>query len=123
MSAEFAQSIDRRCVLPSAKPLEFQGRGEAGAVHSVPASPSIIARFGAYLVPTSEPVGRLLTVKDVAARWAVCTATVYSLAKSGSLQSLRIGNLIRFTLAAVADYEQTRVGAKAERHSDPNSRG
>ncbi len=68
-------------------------------------------------------MGRLLTVKDVAARWAVCTATVYSLAKSGSLQSLRIGNLIRFTLAAVADYEQTRVGAKAERHSDPNSRG
>jgi len=123
MSAELAQSIERRGVLPSGKPLEFQERGEAGAVHSVPASPSITTRFGAYLVPTSEPDGRLFTVKDLAARWTVCTATVYSLAKSGRVESLRIGNSVRFTMAAVAGYEQTRVGAQAERHPDPISHG
>ena len=123
MSAEPAQSIECRGVLPSDKPLEFQGRGEPGGVHSVPASPSITARFGAYLVPTSEPVGRLFTVKDLAARWAVCTATIYSLAKSGRLESLRIGNSIRFTLTAVVGYEHARVGAEAERHPDPISHG
>ena len=123
MSAESAQSIECRGVLPTDKPLEFQRRGGPGAVHPVPVDPSITARFGAYLVPTSEPVGRLSTVKDVAARWAVCTATVYSLAKSGRLESLRIGNSIRFTVSAVAGYEQTRVGAKAERHPDRNTHG
>jgi excisionase family DNA binding protein len=108
-------------VLPSDKPLEFQGRGGQAGVHSVPASPSITDRFGAYLVPTSEPDGRLFTVKDLAVRWGVCTATIYSLAKSGRLESLRIGNSIRFMAIAVTDYEQTRIGARAERHPDPNT--
>jgi excisionase family DNA binding protein len=121
MSAESAQSIECRGVPPSDKPLEFRGSGESGAVHSVPAGPSITARFGAYLVPTSEAVGRLFTVRELAARWAVCAATIYSLAKSGRLESLRIGNSIRFMATTVADYEQTRVGAKAERHPDPNT--
>ena len=120
MSAESARSVECQGVLPGDKPLEFQGRGGRSAVHSVPASPSITARFGTYLVPTSEPVGRLFTVKDLAVRWAVCTATIYSLAKSGRLESLRIGNSIRFMATAVADYEQTRVGAKAERHPSPH---
>jgi hypothetical protein len=93
MSAGVAQSIECQGVLPSDKPLEFQGRGEPGAVHSVPAGPSITARFGTYLVLTSEPIGRLFTIKDLSARWAVCTATIYSLAKSGRLESLRIGEL------------------------------
>jgi len=61
------------------------------------------------LVPTSESVGRLFTVKDLVVRWAVCTATIYSLAKSGKLESLRIGKSIRFMATAVADYEQTRI--------------
>ena len=120
MSAELAQSIECQGVLPSDNPLEFHGRGEPGGVHSVPPGPSITARFGAYLVPTSEPVGRLFTVKDLAAHWAVCTATIYSLAKNGRLESLRIGNSIRFTVPAVAAYEQARIGAKAGRHPSPS---
>gem|GEM_PF-3363546 len=59
---------------------------------------------------------QLFTVKDLAARWAVCTATIYLLAKSGRLESLRIGNSIRFSESTVAAYEQTRIGAKPERH-------
>jgi excisionase family DNA binding protein len=115
MSAEFAQSIECRGVLPSDKPLEFQEANKLWPVHSVPANSSVIDRFGTYLVP-SLPTGRLFTVNDLAARWAVCTATVYSLAKSGKLESLRIGNSIRIMATAVAHYEQARVGAKAERH-------
>jgi excisionase family DNA binding protein len=85
-----------------------------GDVHSVPENPSVIDRFGTYLVPRL-PMGQLFTVKDLAARWAVCTATIYWLAKSGRIESLRIGNSIRFSATAVSDYEQARVGAKAER--------
>ena len=118
MSAEFAQSVECQRVLPSDKPLEFQGRGEPLSVHSMPANPSVIDRFGAYLVP-SLPTERLFTVKDLAARWAVCTATIYSLAKSGKLASLRIGNSIRFIERAVDDYERMRIGAAAERHTGP----
>jgi len=116
MSAGFAQSIGCEGVLPSDKPLGFQETSEPLSVHSVPVNPSVIDRFGAYLVPT----GPLFTIKDLAARWAVCTATIYLLAKSGKLESLRIGNSIRFTPSTVADYEQTRIGANAERHANRN---
>lgn len=116
MSAEFAQSIECQGVVPSNKPLEFHGTGQPLSVHSVPINPSVSDRFGTYLVP-NLPVGRLFTVKDLAARWAVCTATIYSLAKSGRVESLRIGNSIRFMESTVAAYEQTRIGANAERHS------
>jgi len=115
MSAEFAQSIKCQQVPPSSKPLEFQATTEALPIHSVPVNPSVIDRFGTYLVP-NLPGARLFTVKELAARWAVCTATIYSLAKSGKLESLRIGNSIRIMVTAVAHYEQARVGAKAERH-------
>jgi excisionase family DNA binding protein len=106
-------------VPPSSKPLEFQATTEALPIHSVPVNPSVIDRFGTYLVP-SLPTGRLFTIKDLAERWAVCTATIYSLAKNGRLPSLRIGNSIRFSAAAVADYERGRAGAGAERHPGRN---
>ena len=114
MSAEVARSIECQRVLPSGKPMEFQERAEPVDVHAVPGSPSITDRFGSYLVP-SLPIGQLFTVKDLAARWAVCTATIYALVKSGRLESLRIGNSLRFTAAVVVCFEQARVGAKPER--------
>jgi hypothetical protein len=119
MSAEFAQSIECKRVLPSGSPLEFQERADPVDVHRVPGNPSFTDRFGTYLVPRL-PIGQLFTVKDLAARWAVCTATIYSLAKSGKLENLRIGNSIRFMATIVADYEQHRVSAKAERHPHAN---
>ncbi len=102
MSAGTVESRECRDALPSDKPLEFQGMAQPPSVHSVPTNPSITDGFGTYLVPSPEPAIRLLTVKDLATRWAVCTASVYSLAKSGKLESLRIGQLIRFTATAVA---------------------
>ncbi len=115
MSAGIAQSIECQRVLPSGKSLEFQGRAGPVDVHGLPGNPSIIDRFGTYLVP-SLPTGPFFTVKDLAARWAVSTATIYSLAKSGGVESLRIGNSIRLSESTVAAYEQTRIGAKPERH-------
>jgi len=115
MSEEFAQSIECQRVLPSGNPLEFQERADPVDVHRVPGNPSVTDRFGTYLVPRL-PIGQLFTVKDLAARWAVCTATIYSLAKNGSLESLRIGNSIRFMARTITSYERGRVGAKTERH-------
>jgi excisionase family DNA binding protein len=40
-------------------------------------------------------VERLLTVKEVAERFGVSTATVYALCKHGGLGHVRVGNSIR----------------------------
>ena len=40
-------------------------------------------------------VVRLLTVREVAERLAVCTATVYALVERGEIRHLRISNAIR----------------------------
>jgi len=90
--------------------LEYQESAESVGVHAVPGNPSVIDRFGAYLVP-SLPTGPLFTVKELASRWRVCTATIYTLAKTGKLESLRIGNSIRFMETTIAAYEQTRIRA------------
>ncbi len=111
MSAEFAQSVECQRALPSGNPSEFQERGDQVDVHTVPGNPSVTDRFGTYFVPTL-PIEQLFTVKDLAACWAVCTATIYSLAKRRKLESLRIGNSIRFMETTIAAYEQTRIGAK-----------
>jgi excisionase family DNA binding protein len=40
-------------------------------------------------------VVRLLTVREVAERLAVCTATVYALVERGEIRHLRVSNAIR----------------------------
>ena len=53
---------------------------------------------GAPVVGKSEDVigaVRLLTVREVAERLAVCTATVYALVERGEIWHLRISNAIR----------------------------
>jgi len=50
-------------------------------------------------------VERLLTVKEVAERLRVSTATVYGLCKSGKLGHVRVGNSIR-----IPEAELGRVG-------------
>ena len=46
--------------------------------------------------------GRLLTVREVAERLAVSTATVYSLCERGELPHVRISNAIRIAPADLA---------------------
>jgi len=40
-------------------------------------------------------VVRLLTVREVAERLAVCTATIYALVERGEIRHLRVSNAIR----------------------------
>jgi len=44
----------------------------------------------------------LLTVREVAERLGVCTATVYALCRDGKLEHVRIANAIRITPSALA---------------------
>ncbi len=39
--------------------------------------------------------GRLLTVREVADRLAVCTATIYALCARGEIRHMRVSNAIR----------------------------
>ena len=52
----------------------------------------------------SATVGPFLTVREVAARLRVCTATVYSLCESGGLAHVRVSNSIRVTEASLRQY-------------------
>jgi excisionase family DNA binding protein len=63
-----------------------------------------------------DAVGRLLTVREVAARLRVSRATVYRLVRAGALPVLRVSNAIRIPAAALARGalpEQLAVRAKA----------
>jgi len=53
----------------------------------------------------------LISVEALAKAWGVCTATVYALARSGSLPSLRVRNSIRFRPEDVEAYLARRQGA------------
>jgi excisionase family DNA binding protein len=47
-------------------------------------------------------VERLLTVKEVAECFGICTATVYALCKRAELRHVRVGNSIRVLEADLA---------------------
>ena len=47
-------------------------------------------------------VVRLLTVREVAGRLAVCTATVYALVERGEIRHLRVSNAIRVSRRAAS---------------------
>jgi excisionase family DNA binding protein len=46
--------------------------------------------------------GGYLTVREVAERLRVCTATVYAMVKAGKLPHRRVSNMVRIPAAAVA---------------------
>ena len=67
--------------------------------------------FGAIVVQASEAEGSgsanispLLTVREVAARLRVCTATVYSLCEIGALAHVRLNNAIRVAEGDLRQY-------------------
>ena len=47
---------------------------------------------------------RLLTVREVAKRLNLCTATVYGLVAKGDLRCVRFANVIRFDTADIVRY-------------------
>jgi excisionase family DNA binding protein len=46
--------------------------------------------------------GRYLTVREVADRLRVCTATVYALVRRGELEHVRVSNCIRIAESSLA---------------------
>ena len=55
--------------------------------------------------PNGE-AGQLLTAEQLAGRWQIKPATVYALARKGSIPAVRLGpRLVRFRLAEVERFE------------------
>lgn len=48
---------------------------------------------------------RLLTAKEVAARWQVREQHVYTLAREGDVPHVRVGRYVRFRLPAIEAWE------------------
>ena len=76
------------------------GSKVARGSHTVAPLPPVATPFGALVV--HDAVGRLLTVREVAARLRVSRATVYRLVQAGALPVLRVSNSIRIPEAALA---------------------
>jgi len=119
MSPGTGASSPSQPVLARAEESGLRGVAGEGDVQGVQASPAGTTAFGAYLVPGLVPArpDALLSVKDVARRWGVCTATVYGLAKRGCVPCLRVGNSIRFRLEQIKGYERSREAAGSERRN------
>ena len=56
----------------------------------------LVRRWCASSRPIRGPHDRLMTVRGVAARLGVCTASVYRLCQRNELLALRIGGALRF---------------------------
>lgn len=98
----------------------FSRDAERAQVHGVrrepPNATPFAARFAASSVaPALRPVdggaGRFLTVRQVADRLAVSTATVYALCARGELEHVRVSNALRISPAALARYLE-RAGVR-----------
>jgi excisionase family DNA binding protein len=65
---------------------------------------------------------RLLSVREVAGRLGVCTATVYRLVERRELGHVRVSNAIRVTLEDLVAYVQARRGPTAAPARDARDR-
>ena len=83
---------------------DFVSGGIGGEVQGVPPVARLRQVFAALLLQGSRRLdvvaggrgaGALLTVRDVAARLGVCTATVYQLVGEGHLPHVRVLNAVR----------------------------
>jgi excisionase family DNA binding protein len=85
----------------------IQGQ-QAPSLDSVAESGSVETPFGAPVVrelpPDPGPHERLITVRAVAARLGLSSASVYKLCQRGELRGLRIGGALRFSPQVIDDY-------------------
>ena len=110
----------RTGIEPAAPSLGSTGGGSPGV--STPSQPMVSSRDGVHagvhgsqvvpadskkFVPPLSPGSdedRLLTVREVAKRLSVSTATVYALCERGQLRHIRISNAIRIDVDAVGAF-------------------
>jgi excisionase family DNA binding protein len=101
MAGELAQDEDLREAVsrlpagPAVPAIEPRIR-LAGAPHGAP----VVRSFR----PLPSPTEPLLTVREVAARLSVCTATVYALCERVELPHLRVSNAIRVVPSDLAAF-------------------
>jgi excisionase family DNA binding protein len=88
--------------------VQVGARGRVQASHGIAgfsspfAAPVLQARAGGATSPHLAP--RLLTVREVAERLRVSTATVYALCRHGVLQHVRVANAVRVPDVALAAF-------------------
>jgi excisionase family DNA binding protein len=89
---------------------------QAPSPDSVTENASVETQFGAPVVrelpPDPGPHERLITVRVVAARLGLSSASVYKLCQRGELRGMRIGGALRFSPQVVDEYV-TRCAADA----------
>ncbi|HLM45815.1 MAG TPA: helix-turn-helix domain-containing protein [Myxococcaceae bacterium] len=95
-------AIPPTVIRPSQTPVTLEAPA-AGTFQPPHPSPGSTKVFAASLLQgaASGPGARLLTVREVAARLSVCTATVYSLCSRGLLRFIRVSGALRIDPASV----------------------
>ena len=82
------------------QPSDMTGARKAPQLDTVAENGCVETPFGAPVVrelpPDPGPHDRLMTVRGVAARLGVCTASVYRMCQRNELLALRIGGALRF---------------------------
>ena len=103
-------------VAGDSKPLQIQQVAEDDISRGSPKIAANSPPFGPLVVqsnrvgPADPPdVGPFLTVREVAEKLRVCTATVYDICDSGQLAHVRVTNAIRVSAEALRRYLRTRV--------------
>jgi len=109
-------------VVTSHNPSQSLGVGPDGGVDCLHASPTIRKNFGPPVVRTPMArIGSLLTVKQVAAKLGVSTATVYGLCDRRELHHVRVANAIRVSPDALEEFLRTMAaGASKRRRRAPS---
>jgi len=98
-------------VAGGSKPSRIQQVADGDPSRGSPGFAPNIRSFGAIVVQDAEaggsgsrPVGPYLTVREVAARLRVCTATAYRLCDTGKLAHIRVSNAVRVSTEALRKY-------------------
>ncbi len=94
---------------------ETTGEQQAPILDPVAENGSVETPFGAPVVrelpPDPGPHERLTTVRSVAARLGLSSASIYKLCQRGELRGMRIGGALRFSPQVIDDYV-TRCAAR-----------
>jgi excisionase family DNA binding protein len=94
--------------LTASHPVEIAGAEESAGVQPFAPDGTLTTPHGAPVVRNPDDLDsdsdRLLTVSEVAARLAVCNATVYALCERGELRHVRVSSAIRIYPSALESF-------------------
>ena len=103
--------------LTASHPIEIKGAEMGARVQPFAPDGTPTTPHGAPVVRNSGDLDsdpdRLLTVREVAARLAVCTATVYALCERGELRHVRVASAIRIHPADLESFTKATTSHQA----------